>query len=126
MWTEDGDELTRISQGNGNGNADDCHPAWTNDCDVDPGHAGTARSDLQQRDQRPGHRRRVRRGKRRLYFYSPEVLDGGKPAVADERNLYVFRDGEPQFVATFDPGTEINRMQISPTASFAAWSPARG
>ena len=61
-----------------------------------------------------------------FYFYSPEVLDGSKPAVADERNLYVFRDGEPQFVAGFDPGTEIDRMQVAPTGDFASWVTARG
>jgi hypothetical protein len=121
MWTEAGDELTRISQGNGNGDGDDCHPAWTNDCDVvlvtperlDP----ISNSAISA----PGIDDVMAEESGDFYFYSPEVLDGTKPAVADERNLYVFRDGEPQFVAAFEPGTQINRMQIAPTGGFASW-----
>lgn len=121
MWTEAGDELARISQGNGNGDGDDCNPAWTNDCDavlvtperLDP----IANSAISA----PGLDDVMAEESGDLYFYSPEVLDGAKPAVADERNLYVYRDGEPQFVAALDPGTEITRMQVAPLGGFASW-----
>jgi hypothetical protein len=56
-----------------------------------------------------------------ILFYSPEALDAGRPGVRNERNLYVYRNGSVRFVATFDEGTQISRMQISPDGRFAAF-----
>ena len=46
-----------------------------------------------------------------VYFYSPELLDGTKFGIPNQRNLYVAHpDGTVQLVATMDVGTEVNRM----------------
>jgi hypothetical protein len=55
-----------------------------------------------------------------VYFYSPEILDGSRPGIRNQRNLYVYRKGAVHLVATLDPGTEISRMQISPDGLHAA------
>jgi hypothetical protein len=41
--------------------------------------------------------------------------------VLNERNLYVFRDGEAQYVATFEGDTQVHRSQISPEGNYAAF-----
>jgi hypothetical protein len=56
-----------------------------------------------------------------VYFYSPEQLDPNSPGVPNERNLYVYRHGAVKYVATLDPGTKINRIQISPDGRHAAF-----
>ena len=83
----------------------------------------TARPDLQQRDQRPGPRRRDGRGKRRhLLLLARAVLDPAASRLSrNERNLYVFRDGEPQFVADVRPGHADRPDAGLPDGSFAAW-----
>jgi hypothetical protein len=55
-----------------------------------------------------------------VYFYSPENLDPDDPAILNQRNLYVYRDGEVQLVTTFLGGTEVQRMQISADGDHAA------
>ena len=48
-----------------------------------------------------------------FYFYSPEELDGSRGAFGS-RNLYVYRDGAPQHVATLDPSRPATRIQVTP------------
>ena len=60
-----------------------------------------------------------------VFFYSPESLDPSKPGVPNERNLYLYRNGQVHLVATLDPGTKINRIQISPRRPACAPSSPR-
>ncbi len=55
-----------------------------------------------------------------IYFYSSENLDPASPGILNQRNLYVYRDGDVHLVTTLDAGTQINRMQISPDGAHAA------
>jgi hypothetical protein len=56
-----------------------------------------------------------------VYFYSPEILDPVRPGILNERNLYVYRNGAVRLVDTFDAGTQVERSQISPDGSHAAF-----
>jgi hypothetical protein len=110
VWDEATDSITRASQGNGNGNSDACTGFWTTLCDVRP--LVTERPDLDDvMASESGD----------IYFYSPEQLDPANPGVYNERNLYAYRDGAVKYVATFDPGTEVNRLQISPDGGHSAF-----
>ena len=67
-----------------------------------------------------------------IYFYSPEQLDGAK-GTPNQQNLYVYRDGQVQYVTTLTPGHyclegsascsdgPIVRMQVSPDGSHMAF-----
>jgi hypothetical protein len=110
MWREATDSLTRLSQGNGNGNSDDCNAGWTGQCGVTP--LTTERPDIDDK---------IASESGDVYFFSPEQLDPENPGVANERNLYVFHDGEVHYVTTMDPGTQINRSQISANGVHAAF-----
>jgi hypothetical protein len=64
-----------------------------------------------------------------IYFFSPEQLEGSK-GIPNRENLYVYREGKPQFVASLTPraavpGTDvtgpISRMQVSPDGKHAAF-----
>jgi hypothetical protein len=74
-----------------------------------------------------------------FFFYSPEKLDGAGNGAEGLQNLYVFRDGQPQFVAAFDPeptctlagslsgsvfcaAGPIARMQVSKDGRYAAFT----
>ena len=109
-WSEDTGSLTRVSQGNGNGDTDGCNAGWTSGCGVAP-IAG----------ERPDLDNPIAPGSGDPYFYSPEQLDPDNPGVLNERNLYVFREGEAQYVATFEGDTQVHRSQISPAGNFAAF-----
>jgi hypothetical protein len=126
-WEENSGENTLLTggptPGPGNpGYTDSCSPTWEGaGCDVKPltperAHPNanmgvsvpTAQDDLFAEDSGD------------VYFYSPESLDPTSPGIANERNLYVYRDGKVQLVGILDAGTEILRMQISPDGSHAA------
>ncbi len=119
MWEENGDKLTRLSKGNGEGNSNECAPAWGSQCDAVPLTTERGRpfgfASVDSIDDYIGSESGD------VYFYSPESLDPAKPAFPDARNLYVYRDGAAQLVATFDPGTDISRMQISPDGDHAGF-----
>ncbi len=55
-----------------------------------------------------------------IYFYSPEQLDGSKGS-ANQRNLYVYRNGAPQFVTTLRPPAPRVRMQVAPDGAHMAF-----
>ena len=57
-----------------------------------------------------------------VFFYSPELLDPSRPGIENQKNLYDYHNGAVQLVATLDPGTEINRLQISPDGNHAAFA----
>jgi hypothetical protein len=110
QWSEATGSITLLSQGNGNGNADDCTALWDIACDVQP--VTTQRPDTD--DVLASHSGDI-------YFYSPEQLDPANPGVRNERNLYVYRNGAPHYVTTLDPGTQVDRMQISPDGGHMAF-----
>ena len=108
MWSEAGDSITRISQGDGNGDTDTCVTQWEGvNCGVVPVNTGVSTDDLVSTDGA-------------IMFYSPEQLDPTNPGVPGERNVYLYRDGSVRYVATMDPGSTIARLQISPDGSHSA------
>ncbi len=110
VWNEATKEITRVSQGNGNGNSDACSAQWTGLCDVQT--LTTLRPELDDAlASRSGD----------IFFYSPEQLDPTDPGVLNEKNLYLYRNGQAHYVATLDPGTKVDRMQISPDGAHAAF-----
>lgn len=119
MWSETGGEehLIRISQGNGQGDANGCASTFSANCGVAA--LDTERDHPHDLPSAPGIDDPIAEGSGDVYFYSPESLDGAKPGIANQRNLYVYRDGAVQLVATLDLGTTINRMQISSDGSHA-------
>lgn len=119
MWSEAGNKLTLISKGpegtNNAGNSDACTASWTANCNIIPVQ-GTAASD-----------NAIAAETGEIYFYSPEQLEGSK-GVPDQENLYVYREGRPQFVATLSPITlpeghtgPISRIQVAPNGEHAAF-----
>ena len=132
MWSEATNALTLVTQGqNANGNSDACAATWTTNCGVvayetgkdanfeafGNGLGGNGSSDNSLAEEDGA-----------LYFYSPQQLDGNS-GVEGAQNLYVFRNGVDQYVATFNPGDycyqgsascsagPIVRMQVSPDDS---------
>src|SRR4029077_17578940 len=119
MWQESGDSLTLVSQGNGRGNSEACAPTWSDACAVallepERGHpSGNVNI--------PALDDEVAAGAGDVYFYSPDLLDPGSPGIVNQRNLYVYHDGSVHLVATLEPGTEVDRIQISTDGSHAAF-----
>lgn len=123
MWEEGSgpgdDAVTLVSQGNGNGNSDECSATWTVDCGVKALESERAAAVLWPL--KPGMDDRLADGSGDLYFISPESLDPDTPAIPGQRNVYLSRDGELQLVTILDPGTRINRVQISPDGDHSAF-----
>lgn len=130
-WNEATDSLTLLSQGNGNGNSDECSATWIEGCGVQIPHT-ERRWALELEAPYPatevpyyeaqGLDDVAAEDSGDIYFYSPELLDGTKFGIPDQRNLYVARpDGTVQFVATMDVGTQVDRMTISRNGKFAAF-----
>jgi hypothetical protein len=155
MWSQKGDEeghpLVLVSKGNNAGNAgepgqsDSCVGGFSisgegksKNCDVityseqaycqlTGGQGGNCRSDNS-----------IAAENGDIYFFSPEQLDGSR-GIPNRLNLYDFRNGAVQFVATFSGGqhciespvpgftdnacsaTPIARLQVSPDDSHAAF-----
>jgi hypothetical protein len=127
-WDEQGDTVKLLTTGNGNGNSDECNTEYASQCAAEP--LDTERKEkggfgqFDPEDAQfilPGIDSRLATENGAVFFYSPESLDPTKPAVPNERNLYLYRDGEVRLVATLDPGTKINRIQISPDGLHAAF-----
>jgi hypothetical protein len=112
MWTQEGAEngspLTLISRGENPassgepGNTDGCSASWTTKCGVVPysgysyswlsgGVGGNGISDSA-----------IASANGDIYFYSPEQLVGDQ-GVPGQQNLYDYRNGRAQFVATLHP-----------------------
>jgi hypothetical protein len=109
-WTEATESIALLSQGNGAGDADDCAAQWDSGCDV-----------RLITTERPDTDDTIASANGDIYFYSPEQLDPNDSGVKNERNLYVYRQGAVHYVTTFDPGTQADRMQISPDGSHMAF-----
>jgi hypothetical protein len=123
MWQEgpNGGEYTLLSQGDGHGNTDECNDSWgPSKCGVTPLRTEQAHPNENTAVDMKGMDDLFAEESGDIYFYSPEVLDRSHPGVKNERNLYVYRNGSVELVATLEPGTEVTRMQISPTGDHAA------
>jgi hypothetical protein len=112
MWSEVGDVLTRISKGNGNGNSDTCISSVNAKCGVLA--LDTERDHPFELPSLDGIDDLIAEENGDVYFYSPELLDPTQAGIKDQKNLYVYRNGDVRLVATLDKGTSIDRMQISP------------
>jgi sugar lactone lactonase YvrE len=115
MWSEATDSLVRLSTGdNGAGNSDACSASWTEGCGVAPVEGMTAAGNASETDNS------FATGNGAVYFYSPEQLDGTK-GVVGQRNLYVYRGGQVEFVTTLAPDKPVTRIQVSPDGAHAAF-----
>ncbi len=110
VWSEQTNEITRVSQGNGAGDSDACQTEEGAVCPASP-----------LVTQRPDSDDPIASESGDVYFYSPEQLDPNSPGLANEKNLYVYRHGAVKYVATLDKGTAIDRIQISPDGAHAAF-----
>lgn len=148
MWTLDDQgaaDLVRLSSGSGAaGNSDSCSAAWSPQCDIevysDVGYSETTGGNLGGRGVHSGKGtdNALARDSGDIYFYSPEQLDGASGVVGGV-NLYVHRDGAPQYVTTLEDnpacifipealGTSnetcsdgpLARLQVSPDGRWAA------
>ena len=115
-WSEVDDQLTLMSKGGegaeGSGNSDACSASWTTGCGVIPV-VGVALTDNS-----------ISRDSGEIYFYSPEQLDATK-GIPNRENLYVYREGKPQFVSSLNPVSgetgPVSRVQVSPDGSHMAF-----
>ncbi len=119
MWSEATESLTRVSSGNGNGDTDACSASWVSQCGVAP--LSTEKGNPFGIVSVQGLDDTIAKQSGDIYFYSPELLDPDSPGVANQRNLYVYRQGSVRLVASFDPDTQVNRMQISPDGANAGF-----
>jgi hypothetical protein len=144
--------LVKVSTGNnGAGDTDNCKPVkemkktgywgaievpWTagasgegeglNDCSVRlpyiwPGQGGAYGEESNLFDTR------VASETGEIYFYSPERLEGAR-GFPNKRNLYVWRNGKAQFVATFEPNHDpswtpkaVERINVAPDGAHMAF-----
>jgi hypothetical protein len=111
-WSENGGAptLTRLSVGNeaSEGNTDSCSSEWIVKCGVEV--VPTGRKEGLQ-ESLPIDTAFARGGEA-IYFYSPEELEGAH-GVPGKRNLYVSRNGTVHHVATVNPLTPVERIDVS-------------
>jgi hypothetical protein len=123
MWDENSplpNKTIRISQGNGQGNSDECSASGVNACSITTLLPERLHPEGNALVTIPGQDDVMAEGTGDVYFFSPENLDPDKVGVKNEPNLYLYRDGEVHLVTTFEPGTSIKRMQVSLNGSHAA------
>ena len=112
--------VTRISTGTGEtSNRDDCSAFWISKCGVATVDISSIPNEFSQAKVQPTDNA-IAAETGEVYFYSPELLDNGKGSYG-ERNLYVYRDGQPRFVTTFTGGRIANRIQITPDGGQVAF-----
>ncbi len=123
LWEETGSapgSLTRISEGNGAGDSDACTFSVAF-CGVVAPLPDRAYGMQNTYVSIPGQDDRISANSGDVYFFSPETLDPAKPGVKNQPNLYLYRNGGAQLVATFDSGTTISRLQISSDGGHSAF-----
>ena len=156
MWSEATNSLTLISKGsNGAGNSDECNSAVANPSRYEPSSKCGAftpyrnqqwfcTSDVQSKTSLDGSVANVFEGGNCLsdnfiaansgdiYFFSPEQLDGTR-GIPNQQNMYVYRNGQVQYVTTFtgppqcfetqqlENCTRLLRIQVSPDGSHMAF-----
>jgi hypothetical protein len=115
QWRENGGapKLTLVSQGNENGDTDECSPVGFGSlCSALP--LNTERGRPFGWLSTPPLDSPLAEGSGDVLFYSPENLDPGNPGVKNQRNLYEYHEGAAHLVAALEPGTQVSRIQISP------------
>ncbi|HEX7059192.1 MAG TPA: hypothetical protein VF176_05005 [Solirubrobacterales bacterium] len=131
MWSQSGAEigepLIRLSAGVGSiGNTDSCNASWIAKCGIEVvpptgGGGGGAGSGAGTGDLwGVPTDNSVAADSGDIYFYSPEQFVASR-GIPGRRNLYIFRGGEIQYVATLDPELPVNRIQVSPDGRYAAF-----
>lgn len=157
-WDEETNALTKVSGGTGGtGDTDACSPieSWTSKCSIklifNYEYQGLSRprffnnkfaNQTAGGGGRPGNDSALASETGDIYFYSPEKLAGPGNGAEGMQNLYVYRDGNVQFVATLDPGElcrkeaeqsstvkycaagPIGRFQVTANGAFAAFTAA--
>jgi hypothetical protein len=122
MWSQATNELKLVSagpEGIGNaGNANNCEASsFTTKCNIVPLETNSVTDNS------------IAGESGEIYFYSPEQLEGSK-GIPNQENLYVYREGKPQFVASLTPKPiehlageygPISRIQVSPEGKHAAF-----
>jgi hypothetical protein len=123
LWEQQGDKLTLVSQNGTLGSSDDCSASWTSKCGVQPlsPQKGQWSEYFDRRAMVTGADDVLAKTSGDIYFYSPEDLVPGKIGGDGERNLYLYRRGQIQYVTTFDPETQVERSTISLDGSHAAF-----
>jgi hypothetical protein len=110
MWQESTKSLKLITGNGGVGNSDECNATWIGKC-------GAVIPLTERKD--TDNTYAAQTGD--TVFYSPESLDPTKPGVPNQRNVYITHEGGIQLIATLDPGTEIDRLQVSPNGDHVAF-----
>jgi hypothetical protein len=113
MWSEAGDEVTRVSAGTaGTGDTDSCSAGWTGKCSIQP-ISSQIETDAENNEiLTPDNWVAGESGD--VYFYSPEQLDGSQNGAAGLRNLYAYRNGKAQFLAKLSPSGPAKRINATP------------
>jgi hypothetical protein len=111
MWSQATDSLKLLSASPTGGNGSSCESDWAPTCGIEVVH-GEDESDNS-----------YAYGNGDVYFFSPELLAGPNHGSPGQRNLYVFRNGAPQYVTTLEDQSRlsISRIQVSPDDSHAAF-----
>jgi hypothetical protein len=137
MWSEATNSVSLLSLGAGAGNSDSCSPelrtrtqleggseiSWTKKCGVEvvPFRDRHCKMDPCEKqvvnprgvgDHEQPIDSSIATDTGEIYFYSPEILEGGH-GLPDAQNLYVYRNGAPQFVARLNPKKPILRINVS-------------
>jgi hypothetical protein len=120
MWSEQSGGLTLLSKGSaGSGNGNGCTVTWVAKCGVQTIDSTIDRlRDPEEEEIFTPDNWASQTGE--IYFYSPEQLDGSKGA-ANQRNLYVYRNGAPQFVTKLTAASPAARMQVAPDGAHMAF-----
>jgi hypothetical protein len=140
MWDEASNSITLISKGNnGTGNSDACNATFTNGCGIvlysNRSYCQLFLANLGAQGGNCLSDNFIASQNGDIYFFSPEQLDGSR-GIPNRENLYDYRNGTAQYVATFTGGpwcilgcgypqynseTPIVRMQVSPDDSHMAF-----
>ena len=119
MWEEESGDLTLLSKGSaGSGNGNGCTVTWVAKCGVQTIDSTIDRFNSEEEEIYTPDNWTSQTGE--VYFYSPEQLDGSKGS-ANQRNLYVYRNGAPQFVTTLTAANPAARMQVAPDGAHMAF-----
>jgi hypothetical protein len=111
MWSQATNSLTLLSATSTAGNGSACESDWDPGCGIEV---------VQGEDETDNA---LAYGNGDVYFFSPEQLDGPNLGSPGQRNLYVYRNGAPQYVTTFEDRARlsISRIQVAPNDEHMAF-----